>query len=612
MTICQESGCEKITSFGLHGKCAGENCTKYASFNFPGEKRPIYCKIHSKPLMQNTSGKHCIYVDIGSNKKCTKRAAFNIIGEKRGLYCFNHSNKTTMTNVLRKRCGNPGCTKSASFNAPGEKIGLYCLKHITDPLMTVVSVNRCKFSGCTKRPSFNIPGETSKLYCKTHADITMDYKGKAKCIIIDCPKLAYYNFELEKDPIYCKTHADLTMVHKLNRRCKGINCAVSPSFNIVGSKIPLYCNSCKMPDMINVMKKRCSIDGCIKSGYFHIPGNKKIRFCRKHSTNEMCRIAKKCEFDKCDKNPSFNYDGKKNARFCEDHALSGMRNTISQRCISKECEKLASYCNPTEKKSVFCFDHKNSDSVRNNSKNCQKCVNLAIYGIEGKRKQYCFKHKEDNHVNLFLIKKCSIPLCESDFEFIENGINYCSIHKPTQNEDILKKKCKYCELAKTDIVCSECKQILHKKELCVIRQIRKRIETPFIHDSSIMLQGCAKRRPDAFFDSPMQCIIVEIDEHQHRNYDENCECTRMNEIVNGIGGRPVTFIRFNTDTIKNKGQIIEFSLEERVELLIKVINIELNKIPDKVGVHLIQLYFDDNNEEYQSIKEEDITDKIMV
>ena len=46
-----------------------------------------------------------------------------------------------------------------------------------------------------------------------------------------------------------------------------------------------------------------------------------------------------------------------------------------------------------------------------------------------------------------------------------------------------------------------------------------------------------KKRPDIFFDLSTHCVIVEIDENQHNSYEDICECARINEIVNGIGGR---------------------------------------------------------------------------
>ena len=54
-----------------------------------------------------------------------------------------------------------------------------------------------------------------------------------------------------------------------------------------------------------------------------------------------------------------------------------------------------------------------------------------------------------------------------------------------------------------------------------------------------MLNKCSQRRPDIFFDLLKHCVIVEVDEKQHMSYSEVCECARINDIVNGIGGRPV-------------------------------------------------------------------------
>ena len=36
-----------------------------------------------------------------------------------------------------------------------------------------------------------------------------------------------------------------------------------------------------------------------------------------------------------------------------------------------------------------------------------------------------------------------------------------------------------------------------------------------------------------------------MSENQHNYYEDSCECSRINEIVNGIGGRPVIIIRYN-------------------------------------------------------------------
>ena len=127
-----------------------------------------------------------------------------------------------------------------------------------------------------------------------------------------------------------------------------------------------------------------------------------------------------------------------------------------------------------------------------------------------------------------------------------------------------------------------------------------------------MLQGCSKKRPDIYFELERHCLIVEVDENQHNAYEDSCECSRINEIVNGIGGKSVIIIRYNPDIVKNKGKILDIKQEDRIGLLVKSIKEELVKEYDKFIVKIIQLYFDDNYEEYKYVKEEEITNIVCI
>ena len=114
------------------------------------------------------------------------------------------------------------------------------------------------------------------------------------------------------------------------------------------------------------------------------------------------------------------------------------------------------------------------------------------------------------------------------------------------------------------------------------------------------------------FDLLKHCVIIEVDENQHKSYSESCECARINEIVNGIGGKSVIFIRYNPDVVKNKNNIINVKQEDRVNLLVKVINEELTKDYQKFEVKIIQLFYNDDYEIYKEIKEENITKLVCV
>ena len=79
-------------------------------------------------------------------------------------------------------------------------------------------------------------------------------------------------------------------------------------------------------------------------------------------------------------------------------------------------------------------------------------------------------------------------------------------------------------------------------------------------------------------------------------------------VVNGIGGKSVIIIRFNPDTTTHKGKRLKLTLADKIDLLVDKIKEELVKNYEIFQVKIIQLYYDDDNEKYQEVKEEDITD----
>jgi hypothetical protein len=58
---------------------------------------------------------------------------------------------------------------------------------------------------------------------------------------------------------------------------------------------------------------------------------------------------------------------------------------------------------------------------------------------------------------------------------------------------------------------------------------------------------CGLERPDRVFDFEDKIVILECDEHQHRERACSCEQTRMVNISQSYGGTPVYFIRWNPD-----------------------------------------------------------------
>jgi hypothetical protein len=104
-------------------------------------------------------------------------------------------------------------------------------------------------------------------------------------------------------------------------------------------------------------------------------------------------------------------------------------------------------------------------------------------------------------------------------------------------------------------------------------------------------------------------LIVEIDENEHKSYEDTCECARINEIVGSIR-RSVIFIRFNPDKTYHKDIKINFDYKKKYDMLVQTIKNELTTEYDTFLVKVIQLYYSDTYDIYQETKEEIITDKV--
>lgn len=126
-----------------------------ASFNYPNEKKSLYCKNHANVDMVNVSEKKCIDCKI-------TRPNFNYLNKK-AEYCYKCSkNYKGMINVNGIRCK---CGKRPSFNFPG-LIARYCIE-CSDAGMVNTNNKKCKI--CDKTPYYNFPGEIGGIYCATHS-----------------------------------------------------------------------------------------------------------------------------------------------------------------------------------------------------------------------------------------------------------------------------------------------------------------------------------------------------------------------------------------------------------------------------------------------------------
>jgi hypothetical protein len=128
----------------------------------------------------------------------------------------------------------------------------------------------------------------------------------------------------------------------------------------------------------------------------------------------------------------------------------------------------------------------------------------------------------------------------------------------------------------------------------------------------IISDGCSKKRPDIYLDLGYQILIIEVDENQHRQYEDICENKRMMTLSQDVDHRPIVFIRFNPDKYineENKSVPSCFSITKatgalkvniqknwnnRLKTLKEHIDYWIEKETNKT-IELVQLYYDEEN-----------------
>lgn len=554
-------------------KCLKDSCNIKALYNLPSEHVGLYCKKHKLQNMINVINKCKI-------KNCTKLPYWNLPSEIKGIYCKDHK-QDNMINIKGNYCSFENCYNRPIYNDVEAEKPEFCIEHKQKDMVNFNSFIKCKGIHCFNRPYYNLPNEKKPLFCIKHKTNGMiNFKSSSKCIVKDCNKAPIYNLSSEKIPKYCNIHKTNKMIIFYSNICINDNCIKHALYNNKAELKPLYCSLHKQKNMINVISTKCIQENCINQPVYNLLGQTKPLYCSQHKADDMINVRTKINY-----------------------------------CNQTDCKKYASYNYHIELKPKFCLEHKLDNMINFKSKFCQssKCKNTPIFGMPNKKPHYCITHKQPNMINLVLENKCSVLDCDEEYYLLVDTIKYCNKHIPDSSLTSIKRLCKYCDIKEeSTFVCKDCKKIQNKKEWAIVRYLRKNIKTNFEYNSSKMLQGCSKKRPDIFFDLPKHCIIVEIDEHQHINYGDSCECARINEIVNGIGGKSVIIIRYNPDVVKHNNKILDINQSDRIDTLITTINQQLMKDYDQFIVKIIQLYYNDNYPEYQIIKEENVTDKVAV
>jgi hypothetical protein len=435
---------------------------------------------------------------------------------------------------------------------------------------------KCKNPECLKGASYNFPGKTARLFCKTHAEPGMVSTRSDTRICIhpdheDKAPRASFNLPDQPKPLYCKAHATDGMINFNNRNSKCKSCNLKqPSYGLAGKKAT-HCSKCATDEMVDLVSNLCTSEKCQKNATYGIRGGKASR-CKTHADSDMIDVKNsKCEM--CNKQPTFGKRSK--ATRCIDHKTDDMVDVRHKTEICKECTTRATF-SLGEYPPTHCVKHKTEDMKDIISTMCLKCgKHQPKYNYKGvKPPIFCVGCALDNMVDVVN------PMCKS-----------CGLFMVTKKPHL----CAYCKPSTT---------LRQKtKEMMVVTFLQEK-GYEFIHNKSVGFV-CGNYRPDIKIDVGSHLIIVEIDEDQHRQYDQSCEIARMLNIFQAEGLQCV-FLRYNPDIFRVKGKAQKIHMDTRLKILEETIDRYIESPPDQ-GVSIYRIFY--NNESGEYVEKYDLPQK---
>lgn len=547
-----------------------------------------FCRQHKEVEMKNVIFPLC--EESGCQSTCR---AFGFRGQK-GLRCKKHV-LPGMVNVTNKLCEHLGCHSTSNvFDVPGGK-GRFCKEHALSNMINVRSC-RCEYNGCSsKSKNFDIPGGKGR-FCKVHKEDDMVDVRNATCKHRDCNKRSNFSFK-GKPPQYCSEHKLPGMYNR--NSCDHDGCTKYPNYNFSTETSARCCSSHKHDEMVNIRRKTCKHSGCKKTPSF---GTTTPHYCKSHANDGMKNlIAKYCEHVGCELHASYNHQGQR-PKFCMEHCEEGMISVIGKDCEYPGCKCRSRYYDFPGGKGRFCTKHKEDGMIDVSNPKCGElgCGSLASYGIPGGKLTSCTKHRKPGMLSR---PRARCVVCRKPAFYGKSFIpKHCEPHKEDDDENLIERECVSCHLTMVldkNNKCEYCEPIRFQtnrlaKQNALMEYLDKKGLRGNSTDIVIDNGKCGKERPDRVFDFEDKIVIVECDEHQHRERQCECEQTRMVNITQSYGGIPVYFIRWNPDNYASTDTRLPELVAKRHLTLTKYLHeIQLNKIElPKSLLSVCYMYYD--------------------
>jgi hypothetical protein len=440
---------------------------------------------------------------------------------------------------------------------------------------------KCQFEDCTvKQARFGFENDKPK-FCSKHKEDGMIFLSKKACIKCHL-KESVFGFEGQEKPTHCGDCKEENMINIKSPKC--IKCKdKQPSYGFEGDK-PTHCNDCKEENMINVVSSKC-VKCKDKQPSFGLEGTKATHCKDCKEENMIDVINPKCV---CGKHrPSFGLEDDKPTH-CSECKEENMIDVVSQKCV---CGKHKPYFGFEGDKPTHCSECKEENMINVVHSKCIKCkTKIPSFGLEGTKATHCNDCKEPYMINV-VSPRCKSELCD------------------TTTNNKYKGYCAYCyaNLYPNSPIVRNFKT----KERLVVDYIKDQYKDYDWVFDKIISNGCSNRRPDIYLDLGYQILIIEVDENQHRQYEDICENKRMMILSQDVNHRPIVFIRFNPDKYineENKSVPSCFSISKetgalkvnvkknwihRLEILKDNIDYWIEKETNKT-IKLVQLFYDED------------------
>jgi len=422
------------------------------------------------------------------------------------------------------------------------------------------------------------------------------------CKSDSCKFEATYGFKFAV-PEYCMGHGRQVGAFTQYGICR---CGLStPRYALKGEKASC-CAKCKTDNMVNIADRRCKCEKHLPT--YGMPSDKRPDYCSECKKDGMINLKDKNKKCLCNKViPSFGFSTDKKPTCCVSCKKEGMISLLNDLC---PCGKTAAFGFKDDKNPAYCLKCKKPGMENIVTKKCLCGKAIPSFGLKtDKRASCCASCKIVGMVNI-IAKMCKCGKVQPTFGMKTDKKPSCCISCKTDTMVNIKDIMCFCGAKKKySYYCTKCFEynfphdprtalIRARTEENIVREYLAENYSNFIHNTALWTdqKDCTCRRRIDFrtlIGNTLLCI--EVDENQHKYYDNNDTDKRYNDIMMRHGSKMI-FIRFNPHLyIDSDGNRKNPEMPSRLNVLKSTIDTQINRINNGENTELLEvvlLFFD--------------------